>query len=85
MRDLKESTWENIKWASLVLFIIMTFVFVIFLTRWDVSSSQHVWCQVLETISKAPAPRGNPSNNPSRAYEQQLATEFRMLKEQLGC
>ena len=85
MRDLKENTWENIKWVSLVLFIIMTFVFIIFLTRWDVSSSQHVWCQVLETISKAPAPTGNPANNPSRAYEQQLATEFRMLKEQLGC
>jgi hypothetical protein len=85
VRDLRENTWENIKWVSLVLFIIMTFVFIIFLTRWDVSSSQHVWCQVLETISKAPAPTGNPANNPSRAYEQQLAAEFRMLKEQLGC
>jgi hypothetical protein len=85
VRDLKENTWENIKWISLILFIIITFVFVIFLTRWDVSSSQHVWCQVIETISKAPAPTGNPSNNPSRAYEQELAREFIVLKGQLGC
>lgn len=85
MRDLKENTWENIKWVSLILFIIVSFVFIIFLTRWDVSSSQHVWCQVLETISKAPAPSGNPVNNPSRAYEQELAREFIMLKEQFGC
>jgi hypothetical protein len=85
VRDLKENTWENIKWISLALFVIITFVFVIFLTRWDVSSSQHVWCQVIETISKAPAPAGNPSNNPSRAYEQELAREFIVLKGQLGC
>jgi hypothetical protein len=85
VRDLKENTWENIKWVSLALFVIITFVFVIFLTRWDVSSSQHVWCQVIETVSKAPAPVGNPSNNPSRAYEQELAREFIVLKGQLGC
>ncbi len=85
MRDLKESTWEKIKWVSLILFIIITFIFIIFLTRWDVSSSQHVWCQVLETISKAPAPKGNPAEYPSRAYDQQLAQEFTALKGQLGC
>jgi hypothetical protein len=85
VRDLKENTWENIKWISLALFVIITFVFVIFLTRWDVSSSQHVWCQVIETISKAPAPTGNPGSNPSRAYEQELAHEFIVLKGQLGC
>jgi hypothetical protein len=83
--DLKENTWENIKWICLVLFVIMTFVFILFLTRWDVSSSQHVWCQVIDTISKAPAPTGNPANNPSRAYEQQLAKEFITLKGSLGC
>jgi hypothetical protein len=85
VRDLSERSWENIKWVCLILFIILSFVFIIFLTRWDVSSSQHVWCQVLNTISKAPAPSGNPANNPSRAYEQELAKEFIMLKEQLGC
>jgi len=83
--DLRESTWENIKWVCLILFVVMTFVFVLFLTRWDVSSSQHVWCQVIDTISKAPAPKGNPVNNPSRAYEQQLAQEFITLKGSLGC
>jgi hypothetical protein len=85
VRDFKENTWENIKWISLILFVVITFVFILFLTRWDVSSSQHVWCQVLETISKAPAPTGNPVNNPSRAYEQELAKEFIMLRGQLGC
>ena len=85
MRDLKESTWEKIKWICLILFIIITFIFIIFLTRWDVSSSQHVWCQVITTFSKAPAPKGNPANNPSRAYDQQLAQEFIALKGQLGC
>lgn len=85
MRDLKENTWENIKWVSLILFIIITFVFIIFLTRWDVSSSQHVWCQVIDTLNKAPAPSGNPESNPSRAYEQELAREFLALKGQLGC
>jgi hypothetical protein len=85
VRDLSEATWEKVKWASLVLFIIVTFVFVIFLTRWDVNSSQHVWCQVIETISKAPAPKGTPVNAPARAYDQELAKEFIILKEQLGC
>jgi hypothetical protein len=85
VRDLKENTWENIKWLSLILFIVFSFVFIILLTKWDVSSSQHVWCQVLETISKAPAPAGNPVDNPSRAYEQELAREFIRLKGQLGC
>jgi hypothetical protein len=85
VRDLKESTWEKIKWISLILFVIITFIFIIFLTRWDVSSSQHVWCQIITTISKAPAPQGNPANNPSRAYDQQLAREFIVLKGQLGC
>ena len=83
--DLKESTWEQIKWASLVLFVISTFVFILFLTRWDVTSSQHVWCQVIDTLNKAPAPAGNPASNPSRAYEQQLAQEFVNLKRSLGC
>jgi hypothetical protein len=85
VRDLSENTWEKIKWFSLILFVILTFVFILLLTRWDVSSSQHVWCQVLETISKAPAPTGNPVNNPSRAYEQELAKEFIMLRGELGC
>ena len=85
MRDLSEPTWEKIKWISLILFIIMTFVFVIFLTRWDVSSSQHVWCQVIDTLNKPPPPQGNPATNPSRAYDQQLAAEFIQLKRSLGC
>jgi len=85
MRDLSEQGWERVKWVSLVLFVIITFVFILFLTRWDVSSSQHVWCQVLETISNAPAPAGSPSSNPSRAYEQELAREFIMLRERFGC
>jgi hypothetical protein len=83
--DLKESTWENIKWICLILFIIATFVFIIFLTRWDVSSSQHVWCQVLNTISKAPPPKGNPATNPARGYDQTLAKEFMDLRENFGC
>lgn len=85
MRDLSESGWEKVKWISLALFIVASFVFILFITRWDVTSSQHVWCQVLTTISKAPAPSGNPVNNPSRAYEQELAREFIALKGQLGC
>jgi hypothetical protein len=85
VRDLTEPTWEKIKWICLILFIIATFVFILFLTRWDVSSSQHVWCQVIDTLNKAPAPAGNPANNPSRAYEQELAREFIILKGSLGC
>jgi hypothetical protein len=85
VRDLHEQTWERIKWISLILFVVSTFVFILFLTRWDVSSSQHAWCQVLDTITKAPAPAGNPSANPSRAYEQELAKQFIELRGQLGC
>lgn len=85
MRDLTEPTWEKIKWISLILFVIATFVFILFLTRWDVTSSQHVWCQVIDTLNKAPAPKGAAATNPSRAYEQQLAQEFITLKRQLGC
>jgi hypothetical protein len=83
--DLEESTWEQIKWICLILFIIGTFVFIVFLTRWDVSSSQHVWCQVIDTLNKAPAPPGNPKTNPSRAYDQALVVEFANLKRSLGC
>jgi hypothetical protein len=83
--DLKESTWENIKWICLVLFVVATFVFILFLTRWDITSSQHVWCQVIDTLNKAPAPKGNPAQNPARGYDQQLVAEFKQLKESLGC
>lgn len=82
---MSEMTWERIKWTSLVLFVVLTCVFVVFLTRWDVSSSQHVWCQVINTLNKPPAPPGNPLTNPSRAYDQQLVEEFRNLKVSLGC
>lgn len=85
MRDLSENGWERVKWISLILFIIATFAFVVFLTRWDVTSSQHVWCQVIDTLNKAPAPAGAAATNPSRAYEQELAREFFILKGQLGC
>ena len=82
---MSELTWERIKWGSLIAFVVLTCVFVVFLTRWDVSSSQHVWCQVIETLNKAPAPAGNAASNPSRAYEQHLAAEFVILQRQLGC
>ena len=85
MHDLSEGTWEKIKWVSLVLFVVVTFVFVIFLTRWDVSSSQHAWCQVITTLNHAPPPKGNPATNPARAYDQQLAREFVELQRSLGC
>lgn len=85
MRDLSEPTWERIKWICLILFVIATFLFILFLTRWDITSSQHVWCQVINTLNHAPAPKGNPVTNPSRAYDQRLAREFLALKGSLGC
>lgn len=85
LHDMKESTWETVKWVSLILFVIATFAFILFLTNWDIHSSQHIWCQVIDTLNKAPAPKGNPSTNPSRAYDQLLAREFLQLKGSLGC
>jgi hypothetical protein len=52
---------------------------------WDVAQAQHVWCHIINTLNTAPAPKGEPSTNPSRAYEQTLAQEFKQLKDQLGC
>lgn len=82
---LTENGWEWAKWAFLIVFIIITFVFVLIVTRWEVSSAQHVWCQVIRTLNEPHAPPGNPATNPSRAYDQQLALEFRQLQSQLGC
>jgi hypothetical protein len=83
--DLKEQTWQKVQWISLILFIIATFLFVIFISRYEISTAQHVWCHVITTLNNPPAPKGAPATNPSRAYDQELANEFKQLKEQLGC
>lgn len=52
---------------------------------WAVSASQHRWCTTIDLLVAAPAPSGSPGKNPSRAYEQKLARDFRSLKGSLGC
>jgi hypothetical protein len=54
-------------------------------TTWAVSNSQHRWCAVIDLLNAAPPPSGSPQKNPSRAYEQGLARDFRDLKGSLGC
>jgi hypothetical protein len=54
-------------------------------TTWAVSNSQHRWCAVIDLLNAAPAPAGSPQENPSRAYDQKLARDFRDLKGSLGC
>lgn len=54
-------------------------------TTWAVSASQHRWCAVIDLLNAAPPPAGAPQTNPSRAYEQKLAGDFRELKGSLGC
>ena len=52
---------------------------------WSISASQHRWCAVIDLLNAAPPPAGSPQKNPSRAYEQRLASDFRDLKASLGC
>lgn len=53
---------------------------------WQVTNSEHVWCQVIDTLNKPPSPAGGtPESNPARAYDQQLSHEFQVLKGNLGC
>jgi hypothetical protein len=40
---------------------------------------------VIDLLTAAPAPAGSPQENPSRAYDQKLALDFRDLKGSLGC
>ncbi len=74
---LTEEGWERIKWACLILFVIATFFFILFITNWDIRSSQHVWCDVIDKINTAPAAQ--------HAYGQALAKDFKELQGQLGC
>jgi hypothetical protein len=53
-------------------------------TTWSVSNSQHNWCNTIDLLLAAPAPKAAP-DNPSRNYDAKLATDFRVLKERLGC
>ena len=85
MRDISEATWEKIKWTCLILFIIGTFVFILFITNWDIHSSQHVWCQVIDKLNSAPAPNSSAGPPAQHAYGLELARDFKILKEQLGC
>lgn len=87
MRDLKETTWQKIQWFSLILFVILTFVFVIVISHYEISAAQHVWCHVINTLNNPPpTPKGvTPQSNPARAYDIKLANEFKELKGQLGC
>lgn len=47
------------------------------------ASSQRAWCNVLNTLNSAPAPK--TTDAPSRAYAEQLAKEFRNLRAEFGC
>jgi hypothetical protein len=54
-------------------------------TTWAVSASQHRWCAVIDLLNMAPPPAGAPQKNPARAYDQELARDFRDLKGSLRC
>jgi hypothetical protein len=53
-------------------------------TTWFVNNSQHNWCNTINLLLAAPAPKAAPGN-PSRTYDAKLATDFRVLKTRLGC
>ena len=67
--------------AGLLLFAGLTVAYVTL----SVDSSQHRWCSTINLLNSAPPPAGPAKQNPSRAYEQRLAADFRMLKASLGC
>ena len=55
-------------------------------TYWQVTSSQHNWCQALRTITEHPVPKPtDPNNNPSRRQAYILYQEFVNLKGDFGC
>jgi hypothetical protein len=67
--------------AGFLLFAGLTVAYV----TYSVNASQHRWCTTINLLNSSPPPAGSPSRNPSRAYEQHLAADFRDLKASLGC
>lgn len=51
---------------------------------WTITNSEHKWCQVIDLLSTAHAPKPAPGN-PSRIYESLLSRDFLLLKGRLGC
>ena len=74
--------WEFVIMASCYAAITgLTVWFVIF----SVNNSQHQFCQLLGTLTSVHPSAGNPSANPSRAYELKVSRDLMMLKGHLGC
>lgn len=69
--------------AGFLLFAGLTVAYV----TWSVSRSQHDWCATINLLNKAPdpSPPAQAQNAPARAYDRQLAADFRALKDRLGC
>lgn len=53
---------------------------------WQVSSSQHKWCDTISLLTAVPVPSPtDPANNPSREESYRLYQDFSSLKGRLGC
>jgi hypothetical protein len=80
----------GILWEILV--ILLCFVAFSGLTTWfvayQVSQSQHKFCELIVTLSNAPAPPQAASGsqaNPGRAFDEKIAQDILDLKRSLGC
>lgn len=73
--------------AAFLLALAIEFLATGFYATWAVSSSQHKWCSTVDLLNKAPAPPAGKSATqaPAQAYDRELASDFRMLKDRLGC
>lgn len=67
-------------------FVLFAGVTVWFIT-FEVNHAQHVFCQLMTTLSNAPAPKGDvtSTSNPARAYDIKIASDIVALKRNLGC
>lgn len=52
---------------------------------WMSATAQKDWCKILDTVTSAPAVQEPPPSPQVRAYEAELAKEFRDLKVEFRC
>jgi hypothetical protein len=72
-------------WIAIIVGLLLFAGLTVTYVTLSVDISQHRWCATLTLLNSAPAPAGPAKANPSRAYEQELAADFKVLKASLGC
>lgn len=73
-----------------VLMMVSGFIVIILLTAaftvWQVHQSQSQWCDTMRLLTSHPVPApSNAAANPSRENAYRFYSDFKMLKERLGC